>query len=129
MRLLSYNILDGGEGRADPLAEVMLAQRADIVTVVEADDVDVQQRIARRLKMDYVAAEAKKHQAALYSRWRIAESINHSVLHPELAGEYLEVKVLEPSGRVGDLRRSHAGPVRNRTKRPAKGARDAAQDL
>jgi exonuclease III len=103
MRLLSYNILDGGEGRADPLAEVMLAQRADIVAVAEADDVDVQQRIARRLKMDFIAGESKKHQAALYSRWRIAESINHSALHPELSGEYLEVKVLEPNGRAWEI--------------------------
>lgn len=103
MRLLSYNILDGGEGRADPLAEVMLAQRADIVAVVEADDVDVQQRIQRRLKMDFIAGESKKHQAALYSRWRIAESINHSALHPELEGSYLEVKVLEPTGRAWEI--------------------------
>src|SRR3954452_13257343 len=103
MRLLSYNILDGGEGRADPLAEVMLAQRADIVAVVEADDPDVQQRIARRLKMDYIAGESKQHQAALYSRWRIAESINHSALHPELEGSYLEVKVLEPGGRAWEI--------------------------
>jgi endonuclease/exonuclease/phosphatase family metal-dependent hydrolase len=103
MRLSSYNILDGGEGRADPLAEVMLAQRADIVAVVEADDLGVQQRIARRLKMDYIAAEAKKHQAALYSRWRIAESINHSALHPGLSGSYLEVNVLEPNGRAWEI--------------------------
>ena len=36
MRICSYNILDGGEGRADPLAEVILAQRPDIVAIVEA---------------------------------------------------------------------------------------------
>ena len=28
MRIVSYNILDGGEGRADPLAEVLLAHQA-----------------------------------------------------------------------------------------------------
>lgn len=103
MRLLSYNILDGGEGRADPLAEVMLAQRADIVAVVEADDVSVQQRIAARLKMDYVAGESASHSVALYSTWRIAESINHSALHPELKGSYLEAKVLEPGGRAWEI--------------------------
>ncbi|HTL29387.1 MAG TPA: endonuclease/exonuclease/phosphatase family protein [Tepidisphaeraceae bacterium] len=103
MRLLSYNILDGGEGRADPLAEVMIAQRADIVAVVEADDVAVQERIGKRLKMDYVVGESAKHSAACYSRWRIAESINHSALHPDLKGSYLEVKVLEPAGRTWEI--------------------------
>lgn len=27
MHIVIYNILDGGEGRADPLAEVLIAQR------------------------------------------------------------------------------------------------------
>ena len=31
MRVVSYNILDGGEGRADPLAEVLIARRPDVV--------------------------------------------------------------------------------------------------
>ena len=103
MRLLSYNILDGGEGRADPLAEVMLAQKADIVAVVEADDQAVQQRIATRLKMEFVAGEAKKHSVALYSRWRIAESINHAALHPDLNGSCLEAKVIDPHGREWEI--------------------------
>jgi len=34
MRVVSYNILTGGEGRADPLAEVLLAQRADVIALV-----------------------------------------------------------------------------------------------
>ena len=34
MRLVSYNILDGGEGRADPLAEVIEAQRPDVIGLV-----------------------------------------------------------------------------------------------
>ena len=46
MRLVSYNILDGGEGRADPLAEVLLAQRADVVVLLEADQISVVERIA-----------------------------------------------------------------------------------
>ena len=34
MRIVSYNILDGGEGRADPLAEVIEAQRPEVVALV-----------------------------------------------------------------------------------------------
>ena len=35
MRLVSYNILDGGTGRADKLADVIAAQRADLVALIE----------------------------------------------------------------------------------------------
>ena len=56
MRIVSYNILDGGEGRADPLAEVIEAQRPDVVALVEATDLTVIERIARRLGFDYVHA-------------------------------------------------------------------------
>jgi endonuclease/exonuclease/phosphatase family metal-dependent hydrolase len=125
MRLLSYNILDGGEGRADPLAEVMLAQRPDVVAVVEADDDAVQQRILSRLKMDFIAAQAKKHQAALYSRWRIAESVNHSALHPDLDGEYLEVKVIEPNEREWEIGVVHM-PAHAREQDEAKRERELA---
>lgn len=54
MRIVSYNILDGGEGRADPLAEVIQAQRPDVVALVEADVPATVERIARRLSMDFV---------------------------------------------------------------------------
>ena len=45
MKLVSYNILDGGEGRADPLAEVIESQSPDIVVLIEADNPDVLERI------------------------------------------------------------------------------------
>jgi endonuclease/exonuclease/phosphatase family metal-dependent hydrolase len=80
MRLVSYNILDGGEGRADPLAEVIDAQRPDMVALIEADNPAVVERIARRLNMDSIAAPGCKHTVALLSRWPIVESINHAAL-------------------------------------------------
>jgi endonuclease/exonuclease/phosphatase family metal-dependent hydrolase len=80
MRLISYNILDGGEGRADPLAEVIEAQRADVVALIEADNTDVIERIARRLSMDHVRAEGKKHSVCLLSRHPIVETVNHAAL-------------------------------------------------
>ena len=61
MRIVTYNILNGGEGRADPLAEVIEAQRADIVGLTEADDPAVLERIANRLKMDYIHAVGERH--------------------------------------------------------------------
>ena len=52
MRLVSYNILDGGVGRADPIAEILQAQNADIVVLLEADDLSVVERIAGELAAD-----------------------------------------------------------------------------
>lgn len=79
MRIISYNILDGGLGRADPIAEVLLAQRPDIVGLVEADNAEVLDRIAWRLSFDYVAAEGREGRtAALLTRGDIVESMNHA---------------------------------------------------
>src|SRR5690242_1768110 len=96
MRLVSYNILDGGEGRADPLAEVVLAQRADIVAIVEADNLATLERIASRLNMDFIHAPGRKSAAALLSRWPIARTINHALLRDGLEKSLLEADVVEP---------------------------------
>jgi endonuclease/exonuclease/phosphatase family metal-dependent hydrolase len=93
MRLLSYNILDGGEGRADPLAEVIEAQRPDIVALVEADVPAVVERIARRLSMDFVIGQGKGHASALLSRYPIVQSINHGALNPKISRSCLEAVV------------------------------------
>jgi endonuclease/exonuclease/phosphatase family metal-dependent hydrolase len=93
MRLVSYNILDGGEGRADPLAEVIEAQRPDIVVLVEADVPSVVERIAQRLKMEYVQAEGRKHGGAILTRGGILESINHSLIHDEFSDCVLEATI------------------------------------
>ena len=101
MRIVSYNILDGGEGRADPLAEVIEAQRPDVVALVEAEDTTVVERIAKRLKMDYVHAPGNTHASVLMSRWTIRESINHAPLHAQFEKSLLEVKVATPE--LGDV--------------------------
>lgn len=93
MRFVSYNILDGGEGRADPLAEVIEAQRPDVVTLVEADVDAVVERIAKRLKMEYLRVDGKRHGAAILVRGNILESVNHSVLCEDLTDCVLEATV------------------------------------
>ena len=100
MRVVSYNILDGGEGRADPLAEVIQSQRPDVVALVEADHADVVARIARRLDMDVIEAVGRKHRAALLSRYAIRESINHSLLHDDLSDCFLEATLTAPDGQT-----------------------------
>lgn len=113
MRIFSYNILDGGEGRADPLAEVIAAQRADVVALIEADNLEVLERIAARLDMDYIQAPGKKHSVALLSRWPIVESINHSA--GDAAGKMrpsclLEVLLKDPAGREWIVAALHLHP-------------------
>ncbi|MEM6313704.1 MAG: endonuclease/exonuclease/phosphatase family protein [Planctomycetota bacterium] len=79
MRLLTYNILDGGIGRADPLAEVMLANAPDVVALVEAEDAEQNRRIAKRLGMDVVPAPGRSRQCVLLSRLPIESSVNHGL--------------------------------------------------
>jgi exodeoxyribonuclease III len=110
MRLVSYNILNGGVGRADPLAEVIEAQRPDIVVLVEADEASVVERIASRLKMDAVTGEGKKHGGAILSRWPIVESINHSVLREQFADCVLEAMVRDPAGLDWPITAVHLHP-------------------
>ena len=98
MRLVSYNILDGGEGRADPLAEVILAQRPDIVAIVEADN-------SRAFWSESPSGSrwisstrpGRRAAAALLSRWPIRATINHALLRGGLEKSFLEAEVIEPS--------------------------------
>jgi len=98
MRLVSYNILNGGEGRADPLAEVIEAQRPDVVALVEADNLEVIERIAGRLKMDYIFAPTGGHAGAILSRWPIAATINHAVGGACWMNAFVEARVVDPKG-------------------------------
>jgi endonuclease/exonuclease/phosphatase family metal-dependent hydrolase len=98
LRFFSYNILDGGEGRADPLAEVIEAQRADVVALIEADNSDVRERISRRLKMDLIVGQGKRHAVALLTRWPIVHTINHAALLRNKPDCLLEALVRAPGG-------------------------------
>jgi endonuclease/exonuclease/phosphatase family metal-dependent hydrolase len=98
MRIVSYNILNGGQGRADPLTEVILAQRADVVVLVEADDPDVVRHIARRLNMDFVHADAGSHAGAILSRWPMKMSINHAATEGHWMNAFVEAHVIDPAG-------------------------------
>lgn len=98
MKVFTYNILDGGVGRADPLAEVIEAQDADVIALIEADDAEVVARIARRLGHDVVTAEGYGHSVAILSRWTIVSSINHALLEPGAPRSLLEALIRTPAG-------------------------------
>lgn len=98
MRIVSYNILNGGVGRADPVAEVLEAQNADVIVLIEADDEDVIARIAKRFNYDVIAAPGNGHAAAALSRWPILRTVNHALLHEEGPRSLLEAVIGLPGG-------------------------------
>lgn len=110
MRLVSYNILDGGQGRADPLAEILLAQKPDIVGLVEADQPDVVARVAKRLGVQAFTARGKSHAVAILTKWTLVETINHALLRPELTNCLLEALVRSPAGDQWRLGLLHLHP-------------------
>src|SRR5687767_7096636 len=98
MRILSYNILDGGADRLDALTQVIEAQQPDVVALVEADDAGVVESLASRLGMDFIHAPGNSHGSALLSRFPITETVNHALLHPALEKSLLEATVTTPGG-------------------------------
>ncbi len=87
MRIAAYNILEGGKGRLDPLAETLGVIDADLVAVIEANDADAIAYFAARYGYEYVMAESPttRFHVALLSRWPIVEAINLGVRHPQLS--------------------------------------------
>lgn len=98
MRIVTYNILDGGVGRADPIGEVLQAQRADVIVLVEADDDEVVDRIARRLKMDVIIAPGHGHRVAILTRHTLVQTINHAILDESAPRSCCQAIIRLPDG-------------------------------
>ncbi|HUO09506.1 MAG TPA: endonuclease/exonuclease/phosphatase family protein [Phycisphaerae bacterium] len=80
---MAYNILEGGEGRIDPLAEVIRLADADVVMVAEAWDEGLFHRLADRVGMDRFRAENPRNPegaVGVLSRLKIVEGVNHAAL-------------------------------------------------
>lgn len=87
MRLLTYNILEGGTGRIDPLAEVIRLADADVVVLQETHDGELFHKLADRLHMDRFLAENPRNPTAgtgLLTRGRIRQAVNHAPLDARL---------------------------------------------
>jgi exodeoxyribonuclease-3 len=90
VRLLTYNIREGGVGRAELLAEVIAASRADVVALQEARDPDVVQRIAAIAGFPFCGARPA-HSTGFLSRvpvvdhgWRQPPRTRHALLEVSL---------------------------------------------
>jgi exodeoxyribonuclease-3 len=78
VRLLSYNIREGGVGRAEQIAEVIAAAEPDVVALQEARDPRVVERIAELAGFPFCGAR-RMHSTGFLSRLPV---VDHSWRHP-----------------------------------------------
>jgi endonuclease/exonuclease/phosphatase family metal-dependent hydrolase len=90
VRLLTYNIREGGVGRAEPIAEVISAARPDVVALQEARDPAVVERIAELSGFPYWGSR-RSHSTGFLSRvpviehgWRQPPRTRHALLEVTL---------------------------------------------
>lgn len=102
LRVMTYNILDGGSGREPLLAEVLHAVRPDVATLQEVVPNGLVEALAGGLGMAYhVAAGNSTRQMALLSRLPILAArsyapyppIRHVILEAELAHPACSLRV------------------------------------
>ena len=100
MRLLTYNIREGGVGRAEQLAEVISAASPDVVALQEARDPAVVARIAELAGFPY-SGSRHSHSTGFLSQvpvlqygWRHPPRTRHALLEVALADGLPRVFVL-----------------------------------
>jgi endonuclease/exonuclease/phosphatase family metal-dependent hydrolase len=117
---MTYNILEGGTGRIDPLAEVIRLAQADVVMVQEAWDAALFHKLADRLGMDRFLAEnprTKGGGVGVLSRCEIREAVNYGPTEPRLTRAALHVIVRAPEKPQAQNRQppmENAGPETGR---------------
>lgn len=93
MKILSYNIFDGGKKRLPEIAAIIRRHDPDVVALLEANNRSKVAALARDLGMEIVFGKANsKHHVAWLSRLPIQRSENHRL--PILSKTLLEVEVL-----------------------------------
>lgn len=100
MRLLTYNIREGGVGRAAEIAEVIKAAAPDVVALQEARDPVVVARIAALAGFPF-SGSRRSHSTGFLSQipvlsheWRHPPRTRHALLEVSLAGGYPRIFVL-----------------------------------
>ncbi len=83
LHVMTYNILDGGVGRIDPLCHVIESARPDVVLLCETIDHGQAMTMARKLKMEIFPAQSPRNPrgaVALLSKLEIVEAANLSAV-------------------------------------------------
>jgi endonuclease/exonuclease/phosphatase family metal-dependent hydrolase len=100
-RILSYNILVGGTGRVNQLAQVIESANPDVVGLVEATNIRAVEALAEQLGMQYCISGIAKYQmdvqVALLSRLPLVRTQVHKLSVREKP--VLEVGIEEANGR------------------------------
>jgi len=104
MRLMTYNILEGGVGRIDPLAEVIRLAGAEVVVLQETWDAANFHKLADRLGMDRFLADNPKNPkgaTGLLTRLPLREAVNHAPLDSRLTRSAFHALVeIEPGRKI-----------------------------
>jgi endonuclease/exonuclease/phosphatase family metal-dependent hydrolase len=92
LRILTYNLYFGGTDRLEAIQQVLAHARADVITLMEADDPEVVATLAERLELNHIWAEGSgdRHIATL-SRLPILEWQVYN--KPPLTQAVLETKL------------------------------------
>ncbi len=101
MRVMTYNLFEGGAGRIDPIAEVVRWAAADVLLVQEALDEALLHHLADRLHMDrFIARNPRSDQGAvaILSRLPLLEAVNHTPLDGRITRAALHAVVATPAG-------------------------------
>jgi exodeoxyribonuclease-3 len=94
LRLVTWNIWNGGQDRLDAIERVLREQNADVVALQEANDREAVEHLASALEMEMVYGEANSEYAVAWlSRLPIARSTNHRL--PVLEKTLLEIEVAD----------------------------------
>lgn len=95
LRILSYNILAGGEDRIPLIANVIQKQKPDVVALLEARSRSNAEALAKQLGMSLTIGEAtniNKDHVAWLSRLPIMRTKNHRL--PGMAKTLIEIEIL-----------------------------------
>jgi endonuclease/exonuclease/phosphatase family metal-dependent hydrolase len=100
VRLLTYNIREGGVGRAEQIAEVIKAASPDVVALQEAGDPVVVERIAGLAGFEF-SGSRRSHSTGFLSQipvldygWRHPPRTRHALLEVSLADSFPRLFVL-----------------------------------
>jgi exodeoxyribonuclease III len=93
LKVMSFNIQEGGDGRLQAIAELIRAQDADCVALLEADSLANVEALARDVHMTLTYGEANCPSAVAWlTRLPPVSSKNHRL--PALAKTLLEIEVV-----------------------------------
>jgi len=113
MKLLTYNILEGGTGRIDPLAEVIRQSDPDVVFIAEAWDESLFHKLADRLGLDCFHAVLPGNASAavgVLSKLPIHEAVNYGPQHRGFTRSAMHAIVETPKGNLLPIFGVHLHP-------------------